>query len=687
MANVKIPELPGLASPSPSDVVPVADVSTANDDVKKTTVGEIVGIINGDVDVADDGTATISELPVSKLADGTPRQLLQTDAAGTGVEWTSNVDVPGTLGVTGQSTLASAAVSDLTSGRVVLAGASGELEDNAGLTFNGTQLDVDGDVVITGDLTVEGATTTFETQTVTVEDKNIELGVVGTPTDTTADGGGITLKGTTDKTINWVDATEAWTFSEHIDLASAKEFRIAGTKVLDATSLGSAVVSSSLTSVGTLTSGGLGAGFTTVATAQGGTGQTTYADGELLIGNATGNTLSKATLTAGTGISVTNSSGSIAVAIDSSVVTTNDTGTVTSTMISDDTIVNDDINASAAIADTKLDTISTVGKVSNSATTATDANTANAIVARDASGDFSAGTITANLTGNAATATKLNSSRTFEVTGDVTGTVSSDLTSGASIATSIASGAIVDADINASAAIAGTKIDPDFGSQTVKTTGVFSAAGGAESTPSITFTDDIDTGIYRPGADGVAISNGGTERIRIVSTGTLYTFVSGNAGNYFATDQAAGTSATIIRGAHSATANATDGTECFQVLSNGNVVNTNNSYGSLSDIKLKENIVDASSQWDDLKALQVRKYNFKEGRTHPQIGLIAQEVELVSPGLVTKSPDRDIEGNDLGTVTKSVNYSVLYMKAVKALQEAMERIETLEAKVAALEAS
>lgn len=531
MANVKIPELPGLASPSPSDLVPVADVSTANDDVKKTTVGEIVGIINGDVDVADDGTATISELPVSKLADGTPRQLLQTDAAGTGVEWTSNVDVPGTLGVTGQSTLASAAVSDLTSGRVVLAGASGELEDNAGLTFNGTQLDVDGDVVITGDLTVEGATTTFETQTVTVEDKNIELGVVGTPTDTTADGGGITLKGTTDKTINWVDATEAWTFSEHIDLASAKEFRIAGTKVLDATSLGSAVVSSSLTSVGTLTSGGLGAGFTTVATAQGGTGQTTYADGELLIGNATGNTLSKATLTAGTGISVTNSSGSIAVAIDSSVVTTNDTGTVTSTMISDDTIVNDDINASAAIADTKLDTISTVGKVSNSATTATDANTANAIVARDASGDFSAGTITANLTGNAATATKLNSSRTFEVTGDVTGTVSSDLTSGASIATSIASGAIVDADINASAAIAGTKIDPNFGSQTVKTTGVFSAAGGAESTPSITFTDDIDTGIYSPGADGVAISNGGTERLRVDGSGRLLVGTSSTSGN------------------------------------------------------------------------------------------------------------------------------------------------------------
>jgi hypothetical protein len=122
------------------------------------------------------------------------------------------------------------------------------------------------------------------------------------------------------------------------------------------------------------------------------------------------------------------------------------------------------------------------------------------------------------------------------------------------------------------------------------------------------------------------------------------------------------------------------------VYTNGDVQNTNNSYGAFSDLKLKENIVDALSQWDDIKALQVRKYNFKKGQTHTQIGLIAQEVELVAPGLVTEAPDRDAEGNDLGTVTKSVNYSVLYMKAVKALQEAIERIETLEAKVAALEA-
>jgi len=142
----------------------------------------------------------------------------------------------------------------------------------------------------------------------------------------------------------------------------------------------------------------------------------------------------------------------------------------------------------------------------------------------------------------------------------------------------------------------------------------------------------------------------------------------------------AGTSRRFFSGNYSSS------TESFRVWTNGDVENTNNSYGAISDIKLKENIVDASSQWDDLKALQVRNYNFKEGQTHTQLGVIAQEVELVSPGLVTESPDTDDEGNDLGTTTKSVNYSVLYMKAVKALQEAMERIETLEANNVSLEA-
>ena len=116
-------------------------------------------------------------------------------------------------------------------------------------------------------------------------------------------------------------------------------------------------------------------------------------------------------------------------------------------------------------------------------------------------------------------------------------------------------------------------------------------------------------------------------------------------------------------------------------------LNTNNSYGAISDAKMKTDIVDAGSQWNDIKGLRVRKFRYKSDPSAPlQIGLVAQEAEVVSPGLVDEHIDRDEDNNDLGTTTKSVKYSVLYMKAIKALQEAMSRIETLEAKIAALEA-
>ena len=156
------------------------------------------------------------------------------------------------------------------------------------------------------------------------------------------------------------------------------------------------------------------------------------------------------------------------------IVKTTDTGTVTSTMITDGTIVNADINASAAIADTKLGTISTASKVSNSATTATSANTASAIVARDASGNFTAGTVTANLTGNvtgnvtgssgsttgnAATATALATGRAFQILGDVEASSQTfDGTGNINLTTSIATGVIVNADVNSSAQIAYSKL-------------------------------------------------------------------------------------------------------------------------------------------------------------------------------------------------------------------------------------
>jgi len=210
--------------------------------------------------------------------------------------------------------------------------------------------------------------------------------------------------------------------------------------------------------------------------------------------------------------------------------------------------------------------------------------------------------------------------------------------------------------------------------------------------------DDLPTRlVFATTADG---ASGPTERMRITSAGKLTHTCNSNTDAVYLENTNASFGNVVL--AVNASRNTTNGTYIFiacsisnvavkfRVLDSGDVQNANNSYGSLSDIKLKENIVDANSQWDDLKALQVRNYNFKEEigqQTHTQIGLVAQEVELVSPGLVREFPDRDEDGNDLGTVTKSVNYSVLYMKAVKALQEAMERIETLEAEVAALKAS
>ena len=73
-----------------------------------------------------------------------------------------------------------------------------------------------GNLTVAGTLTVEGTTTTIESVTITVDDKNIEMGSVDTPTDTTADGGGITLKGATDKTITWTNATDSWDFNQDI---------------------------------------------------------------------------------------------------------------------------------------------------------------------------------------------------------------------------------------------------------------------------------------------------------------------------------------------------------------------------------------------------------------------------------------------------------------------------------------
>lgn len=92
---------------------------------------------------------------------------------------------------------------------------------------------ITGTTTISGDLTVTGTTTNINTTNLVVEDKNIVLADVATPSDVTADGGGITIKGSTDKTLSWVDATDAFTSSEHINLASGKAYYVNGTLLKD----------------------------------------------------------------------------------------------------------------------------------------------------------------------------------------------------------------------------------------------------------------------------------------------------------------------------------------------------------------------------------------------------------------------------------------------------------------------
>lgn len=234
--------------------------------------------------------------------------------------------------------------------------------DQLALITGGTArltIDSSGSVSIPGNLTVQGTTTTIDTTDLLVKDKNVVIGNVATPTDVTADGGGITLRGSTSKTFNWVDSTDSWTSSEHIDLASGKVFKINGTEVLSGTALGSNVL-------------------------------------------------------------------------------------ITSTNITDGTIVDGDISATAEIA---------VSKLADGA--------ARQLLQTDAAGTGVEWTNNVDIPG----------------TLDVTSTATFD--------------------------------------------GVIGASAGAAATPSITFTGDLNTGIYSPGADQVAVSTGGTQRLYIASDGKV----------------------------------------------------------------------------------------------------------------------------------------------------------------------
>jgi hypothetical protein len=206
----------------------------------------------------------------------------------------------------------------------------------------------------------------------------------------------------------------------------------------------------------------------------------------------------------------------------------------------------------------------------------------------------------------------------------------------------------------------------------------------------------------------IVFGTNSTERARITSGGSLligdttdaaklwvYRTDAGNAFGARATYATYASTVALFGADRNTTNNSFYYVDCYnygsasyrlRIADSGDVTNVNGTYGTISDAKMKTDIVDAGSQWADIKAIRFRKFKMKDDPSGLlQLGVVAQELEQTSPGLVDEHVDRDAEGNDLGTTTKSVKTSILLMKAAKALQEAMARIETLEAKVSALE--
>ena len=142
--------------------------------------------------------------------DAVPSAAIQDDAV-TSAKLDTNIAVAGTLGVTGATTLSGATACAST---LAVTGAT---------TLSST-LAVTGNATFTGDITVNGTTTTVNSTTVTIDDKNMEVGSVASPSDTTADGGGITLKGTTDKTILYEKDTKSWNFNQKIITRSGEAY-------------------------------------------------------------------------------------------------------------------------------------------------------------------------------------------------------------------------------------------------------------------------------------------------------------------------------------------------------------------------------------------------------------------------------------------------------------------------------
>jgi hypothetical protein len=226
----------------------------------------------------------------------------------------------------------------------------------------------------------------------------------------------------------------------------------------------------------------------------------------------------------------------------------------------------------------------------------------------------------------------------------------------------------------------------------------------SNNTSSLRFQSNAAAGyIVSAGAIPLIVDVNGSERMRIDSSGNLLvgttaasvykTRIVGSAGTLvqFEQSSASNNGLEISINSNNTTQKAllvystSSGLDNAYIFTNGDIVNRNNSYGAISDVKLKENIVDATPKLEDLCKVKVRQYNLISEPDHKQLGVIAQELEQVFPSMIDESPDTNREGKDLGTTTKSVKYSVFVPMLIKAIQEQQTLINNLTTRLNALE--
>jgi hypothetical protein len=550
----------------------------------------------------------------------------------------ANTVVTGDLAVNGGDVTSTATTFNLlnntvTAGNLFGAGTTISIGASTGTTT------VNNSLVVSGNLTINGTTTTINATTITVDDKNIELGSVAVPDNTTADGGGITLKGATDKTFKWVNATNAWTSSEDLNLLTGKVYEINGTSVLSSTALGTGVTASSLTSVGTIGSG-IWQG-TIINSTYGGTGVNNggrtftiggnfaHVGAHSLTLNTTANT-SVTLPTAGT-LATTGNLSQFASTTSAQLagIISDETGSGQLVFASSPTFTTGILTNSSTF--NVFDTVATILNIGAAATAFNAGATSGTMTLRNPTivgsqttqSLFNTVATTVNFAQAAITLSMGATTGTTSIRNNlnVTGTVTAALFSGSGSSLTALNASNLSSGTVPNAAISGiyTGMTNLTGTGNVDFSRFLGNAADTALAPSFSWSIDPNTGIFQPAADQVGISTGGTVKLTVSTTEI--------------------TSALAI--------SAPD-------------------FNSTSDIRFKENVVSVSDALGKVNKLRGVNFNWKDSGKY-SMGLIAQEVEEVLPEVVSTATDGH----------KSVSYQSMIGVLIEAIKDQQKQIDEL----------